>query len=53
MMPVAIVERVAQIALRKALADDLTCEICGSQMIQRQCKITCPNCGFTRDCSDP
>lgn len=34
-------------------ADDLTCEICGAQMIQRQCKITCPNCGFTRDCSDP
>lgn len=34
-------------------ANDLTCEICGAQMIQRQCKITCPNCGFTRDCSDP
>ena len=34
-------------------ADDLLCEICGSQMIQRQCKIRCPNCGFTRDCSDP
>jgi hypothetical protein len=33
--------------------DDLTCEICGGQMIQRQCKIRCPNCGFTRDCSDP
>ena len=34
-------------------AEDLTCEICGSQMVQRQCKISCPNCGFTRDCSDP
>lgn len=34
-------------------AEDLTCEICGAQMTQRQCKITCPNCGFTRDCSDP
>ncbi|MDE2841985.1 MAG: hypothetical protein OXN21_01245 [Chloroflexota bacterium] len=34
-------------------ADDLLCEICGAQMIQRQCKISCPNCGFTRDCSDP
>lgn len=33
--------------------DDLTCEICGAQMNQRQCKISCPNCGFTRDCSDP
>ena len=35
------------------LADDLVCEICGGQMVQRQCKISCPNCGFTRDCSDP
>ena len=34
-------------------ANDLTCEICGAQMVQRQCKIRCPNCGFTRDCSDP
>ena len=34
-------------------ANDLTCEICGAQMVQRQCKISCPNCGFTRDCSDP
>ena len=34
-------------------AEDLLCEICGAQMIQRQCKISCPNCGFTRDCSDP
>ncbi len=34
-------------------ASDLTCEICGAQMVQRQCKISCPNCGFTRDCSDP
>ena len=39
--------------LASTKADDLTCEICGSQMVQRQCKISCPNCGFTRDCSDP
>lgn len=31
----------------------MTCEICGTLMLQRQCKIRCPNCGFTRDCSDP
>ena len=36
-----------------ASSNELTCEICGAQMVQRQCKITCPNCGFTRDCSDP
>ena len=32
---------------------DLTCEICGCTMIEQKCKIRCPNCGFTRDCSDP
>ena len=32
---------------------DLTCEICGCSMIEQKCKIKCPNCGFTRDCSDP
>ena len=32
---------------------DLTCEICGGTMVERNCKIKCPNCGFTRDCSDP
>jgi len=29
------------------------CEICGSPMIQRHCKILCLNCGYQRDCSDP
>lgn len=33
--------------------DGLTCEICGYRMVSRQCKIRCPNCGYTRDCSDP
>lgn len=32
---------------------DLTCEVCGFQMNENKCKIRCPNCGFTRDCSDP
>ena len=31
----------------------LTCEICGQRMSERHCKIVCPNCGYTRDCSDP
>ena len=33
--------------------DGLNCEICGARMVQRQCKIRCLNCGYTRDCSDP
>ena len=35
------------------LIDEMTCDICGSRMFERQCKIICPNCGYTRDCSDP
>lgn len=29
------------------------CEICGTVMYDRHCKIACPNCGYLRDCSDP
>lgn len=29
------------------------CEICGTPMYDRHCKIACPNCGYLRDCSDP
>jgi ribosomal protein L37E len=29
------------------------CERCGEQMEERQCKILCKNCGYSRDCSDP
>jgi hypothetical protein len=29
------------------------CERCGEPMEERQCKILCRNCGYSRDCSDP
>jgi ribosomal protein S27AE len=29
------------------------CERCGEPMEERKCKITCGNCGYSRDCSDP
>ena len=30
------------------------CEICGGNSItERNCKVICNNCGYTRDCSDP
>jgi hypothetical protein len=29
------------------------CDICGSPMLERHCKILCPICGYQRDCSDP
>jgi len=29
------------------------CEVCGTVMYERHCKIVCPVCGYLRDCSDP
>jgi len=29
------------------------CDRCGERMEEIQCKIVCPRCGYTRDCSDP
>jgi exosome complex RNA-binding protein Csl4 len=29
------------------------CERCGERMRETHCKIICPRCGYTRDCSDP
>jgi rubrerythrin len=29
------------------------CWVCGAIMREIKCKIVCPNCGYTRDCSDP
>ena len=45
-----------RVLLLKVIFDgsyDLICEICGGAMVEQKCKIKCPNCGFTRDCSDP
>lgn len=28
------------------------CDRCGGQMNERNCKVTCPNCGNRFDCSD-
>jgi rubrerythrin len=29
------------------------CNVCGERMREIHCKIVCPRCGYTRDCSDP
>ena len=29
-----------------------TCDRCGSEMREKNCKVTCPNCGNRFDCSD-
>ncbi len=29
------------------------CENCGHTTIENHCKLICPKCGASRDCSDP
>jgi hypothetical protein len=32
----------------------VVCEICGAEMYYTaSCKLRCPRCGYTRDCTDP
>ena len=31
---------------------DYLCDRCGFEMIERHCKVVCPNCGARWDCSD-
>lgn len=31
----------------------ITCDICDTVMVDWNCELICPNCGFRRDCSDP
>lgn len=34
--------------------EPILCDLCGSVMrYTASCRIVCPNCGYTRDCSDP
>jgi hypothetical protein len=28
------------------------CDRCGCEMVEKSCKVTCPNCGSRFDCSD-
>ncbi|MEO5511275.1 MAG: glycine oxidase ThiO [Longimicrobiales bacterium] len=32
---------------------DPRCDLCGSKMLDRHCKLVCVQCGYQRDCSDP
>ena len=41
------------VLLTSLSSHELICEICGGHMVEQKCKTRCPNCGFTRDCSDP
>jgi hypothetical protein len=29
------------------------CDLCGTIMVERHCKLICMHCGYQRDCSDP
>jgi len=32
---------------------EISCDLCGSLMLERHCRLLCPRCGYQRDCSDP
>ncbi len=32
---------------------EIRCDLCGTEMVAIHCKLQCPQCGYTRDCSDP
>lgn len=35
-------------------AAPVLCEVCGAEMFYTaSCKLSCPRCGYTRDCGDP
>jgi len=36
----------------KAEKKKYICDRCGQEMLERNCKVTCPNCGHRFDCSD-
>ena len=29
------------------------CDQCGEGTLEHHCRVVCPKCGFTRDCTDP
>lgn len=39
-------------ASRDATSHAYICDRCGHEMVERNCKVTCPNCGNRFDCSD-
>jgi len=36
-----------------AASTDNPCDVCGGPTYERNCKVICRRCGYTRDCSDP
>jgi predicted RNA-binding Zn-ribbon protein involved in translation (DUF1610 family) len=44
----------AELHTPRRFADESRCDLCGFLLaVEHHCKIVCPNCGYTRDCSDP
>lgn len=41
------------VELSRLYMADSACDLCGGPTLERHCKITCLNCGYQRDCSDP
>lgn len=41
-----------QVEIIKMADDKYICEICGTEMYGKHCKLRCPNCNNFLDCSD-
>lgn len=41
------------VALSRRYMTESACDLCGGPVLARHCKVTCLNCGYQRDCSDP
>ncbi|MBI2461259.1 MAG: hypothetical protein HYV61_07190 [Candidatus Rokubacteria bacterium] len=44
---------IAHAAARTREPEPHPCWVCGTPMREIHCKLICPHCGYTRDCSDP
>ncbi len=43
----------ASVPAPETAADASACDVCGAPTVERNCKVICTRCGYTRDCSDP
>ncbi len=46
--------RSGEAPIQKSAAPDriFLCDRCGTRMVEKSCKVSCPNCGSRFDCSD-
>jgi len=51
--PMAAARKQASMPTQETAAGADACDVCGGPTYERNCKVICTRCGYTRDCSDP